>query len=132
MKEELFVSYELAKQLEEKGFNERCLAYYYHTKTFDQERRLNIAKFGTIVEPFAGEFIFVPMYQQVVDWFREKHNLHFYIDTTAVFDKMYPSQYRVYIKVPFQPFKWTTGYYYRGNTYYEALENAIKAAIKLI
>lgn len=65
-------------------------------------------------------------------WLRDIHNLHIYIDTTSVFDTMHSSKYKSFVKVPFQPFRWTTGHYYLGDTYEEALEKALLEALKLI
>lgn len=65
-------------------------------------------------------------------WLREKHNLNIYIDTTPAFDKFQPSKYRATVKVAFQPFKWTTAFYYLGDTYEESLEKGLQEALKLI
>lgn len=68
----LFVSWELSKQLKDKGFDEKCLGYYNWKGKFyfmtmglsnsDAEQALPE---GTVA---------APIYQQVVDWFREKHD----------------------------------------------------------
>ncbi|HEY9485219.1 MAG TPA: hypothetical protein VIQ04_01130 [Nitrososphaeraceae archaeon] len=65
-------------------------------------------------------------------WLRDKQNLHIHIDTTPVFDKTQASKYRAAVRVPFQPFRWTTGHYYLGNTYEQALLRGIHEALKLI
>ena len=90
--EEQFVTYEIALKLKELGFNKPCLASYYT----DDER--NYAKDGTYdcrqkisssidFDPFKEEFdnfyinsnetyyVSAPLWQQVIDWFREKYNL---------------------------------------------------------
>ena len=60
----LFVHYELALLAKEKGFDEECLAYW--DETFN---------FWLGGSGFSGDktLIFAPLYQQLVDWFREKH-----------------------------------------------------------
>ena len=90
--EKQFVTFEIALKLKELGFNKPCLASYYT----DDER--NYAKDGTYdcrqkisssidFDPFKEEFdnfyinsnetyyVSAPLWQQVIDWFREKHNL---------------------------------------------------------
>ena len=72
----LFIPYELALIAKEKGFNEDCLAYY------QDEGNLVCCDTNQV----KGEFIpykeqrdddsaTAPLYQQIVDWFREKHNI---------------------------------------------------------
>jgi hypothetical protein len=75
----LFVSYEISLKLKEKKFDKLCLAYYQHIKESIQNVSFIIGKrdkYTKIVEE-NGDVVFVsaPTYQQVVDWFREKHNL---------------------------------------------------------
>lgn len=68
----LFVSYEIAKLLKEKGFNESCIAYYETKVT------LNFldTHFGAIIPTNKDGFgVDAPLFQQVIDWFREKHNI---------------------------------------------------------
>lgn len=68
----LFVPYEIALKLKEKGFNEPCFGAYYQDdkelvplKWFDNNNlRVDLGK------------ITAPLYQQVIDWFRRKHRLH--------------------------------------------------------
>lgn len=55
----LFVPYEIALQLKEKGFNEDCFGCYYKDKTF-------------AYHPDSDVYVDAPLYQQVIDWFREK------------------------------------------------------------
>lgn len=72
--QELFVPYELALKLKEKGFNEPCLSYYFDdtlkhpselTTTESQDKCQYITTIG----------ILAPLYQQVVDWFRIKYTI---------------------------------------------------------
>lgn len=66
----LFVPYELAILAKEKGFNEPCLASYLNTKLRWHTDGLNNS------DQWLGKSITAPLYQQLVDWFREKHNIH--------------------------------------------------------
>ena len=69
--EKLFIPYELSLLAKEKGFDEQCLALYTYTKerilikTFIKQDEANLF--------FGG--ISAPLYQQIIDWFREKYNI---------------------------------------------------------
>ena len=65
--EEQFVTYEIAKILKEKGFNEPCFA-----------SQSNIVGFCIAYHPIndSNHFhIVLPMWQQVIDWFRNNKNI---------------------------------------------------------
>jgi len=72
----LFVTYEIAKQLKEKGFNEPCLAVYDITQGNEQTAKLHKHPAdcinGDSIHPAA---ITAPLYQQVIDWLFEKHRI---------------------------------------------------------
>lgn len=126
---DLFVSYEIAKQLKDKGFNEVCLGWFQfenygtevHTDKYWKEKLSGLD---------AEEFLNAPLYQQVVDWFREKKD----IQINIVWNKFYPNT----------PYEFEMRPTWRGEvlrpyglsgmsaTYYEALTRAIEEAIKLI
>lgn len=93
----LFVPYHIAKQLKEKGFNEPCLGTYLTEKSI-REGKLYPAEKDVDVTPQYDEdgyenfviiknsdcdgvpqYMSAPMYQQILDWFEEKHRL--YIET---------------------------------------------------
>lgn len=72
----LFVPYELAKQLKEKGFNEPCLGPHFDSKGkfFDSAFRKD--ENGNLKSCLHfSDTLFVPIYQQVVDWFRSEYNI---------------------------------------------------------
>lgn len=72
----LFVPYELAVKLKEKGFDEACIAYYDKVDKnklkpvpmTDEINSFHSNRYGKVM-------LSAPPYQQVVDWFREKHKL---------------------------------------------------------
>jgi hypothetical protein len=77
----LFVPYEIALILKEKSFDENCFAWYHCPTTYENEELnkytlkidrppLNLFKNG------GGTLLIAPLYQQVIDWFREKHKLN--------------------------------------------------------
>ena len=66
-----FIPYEQALELKELGFKEECLSYYegesfsYHLATMTS----------------GDDYIIpAPLYQQAFRWFREKYNLHHFIE----------------------------------------------------
>lgn len=78
---DLFVSYEIAKKLKDKGFNEPCFSYFGDGRLeIKDNRRASIYNYSSDIfdeeelkEPFL--IVLAPLYQQVVDWFREEHNI---------------------------------------------------------
>lgn len=129
----LFVPYEIAKKLKEKGFDENCLGYYRNdSKTiFFSEFEIN----NDFILKNNYRFI-APLYQQVVDWLRDKHKLYItiyrvrsyineshcwcldYINNEAKITKSYPID------------KSMVGV--KEKDYYTALTKAIEEALKLI
>ena len=97
--EKQFVTYEIALKLKELGFNEKCLASYYTDDErnydkgdiYDCRRKLSSS---IDFDPFKEEFdnfyinsnetyyVSAPLWQQVIDWFREKYNLDVYTEPT--------------------------------------------------
>lgn len=79
----IFVPYEIAKQLKEKGFNEPCWAWYNipdnNIRHCYSDQRSPITNsdedWNAKREKREVEIIGLPMYQQVVDWLFEKHKI---------------------------------------------------------
>ena len=104
MKEQ-FVTYEIALKLKELGFDEECLAFYSHEEVYP-DKDYNKTDFVLLSSKTRGElvghgsvrnFLFdwlkdndktsgelstlsnsvtAPLWQQVIDWFREKYDIH--------------------------------------------------------
>jgi len=111
----LFVSYELTLKLKEKGFDEECLGLYYKDGSF-------------AYNPDSDVFVGAPLYQQVIDWFREKHNIYIEIKLGIRNNLLYIGEiytirdtYKSNIKL--------TNYF---DSYYKALTEAIEETLKLI
>lgn len=107
----LFIKYEIAKQLKELGFNEKCLAFYYnynnHIDNINKDSKkleFSQCEWGDIknTEELAidynnlnssyyaiDNFISAPLYQQVTDWFRENHKIHIGIFTRSNFGSIH-------------------------------------------
>ena len=119
----LFVPYELALKLKEKGFKAKCFAWYDHYKDFyycdiDDDVSKNTKLTGKDKSCCTA-----PLYQQVMDWFRERHKimieLHWQEGTQNYsFCYGYKAGKWFFPKETFE--------------YYKALGKAIEEALKLI
>lgn len=72
--EEQFVSYDVAYKLKELGFNEPCISYYVNKK-FKLKIYLN-KDYNLNSDFIIGNLVATPLYQQVFDWFEDKHKLY--------------------------------------------------------
>lgn len=131
----LFIPCELAVIAKEKGFDEPCLAIYQKNKHLF---------LGECHGFNMGYDIYAPLYQQIVDWFREKHKLHICVD----FDKLKDNDdapdielYSFRINEVWSEGKDWSDYRYgfkhimvrhKQLSYYEALNKAIEEAFNLI
>jgi len=76
-----FVQYEEALELKELEFNEPCFAFFngkYHDWLIDDNNGLNSPTINPNKD--IGRCVKRPTYSQAFRWFREKHNLHSYIE----------------------------------------------------
>lgn len=116
----LFVPYKIAKQLKEKGFNEPCFLVYHDKKLLKLVSHVasNFMISTTTNKELGVNTFTAPLYQQVIDWFREKHHIHIQNDSLSY-------------TISGNSFKTIqSGIVYRS--YYEALTKAIEAALNLI
>jgi signal peptidase I len=137
--EEEIISFETAKLAKEKGFRVFCDNSYVDIGdkiVFRQSpiiNRVHFTKERNGNQIYEEEKIYYACTQSLLQkWLREIHNLHIYIDTIPSFYRTQGSKYKSSIKVPFEPFKWTTAHYYLGNTYENCLEKALQEGLKLI
>lgn len=133
---DLFLPYELALLARKKIFNEECLGYYC-----SKDREVYIGNID-VLPPFNFDIkskviINAPLYQQMVDWLREKHNLHITVIPLGSFlKKKTITMYDVYVN---------NNYMYadinldaKGDgipefkTYYDALNKGIEIALNSI
>lgn len=122
---DLFVSYEIAKKLKEKGFNEPCLAYTVTDNIRGDQTEM--FKDGAILRNSETPVTTAPLYQQVVDWFREEHNI---IPISKICSNNKYLNDVVKNNMEEETIFSTKSAYHK--TYYEALTKAIEEAIKLI
>lgn len=78
-----FVTHEIAVKLYEKGFDEPCIAHYTSAGDFRRSGGyLEVSQeFRAIKnsEVFVDGWVMAPLYQQVINWLREKHYMHVHI-----------------------------------------------------
>lgn len=111
----LFIPYELALLAKEKGFDEEVLRWWNKNKSITNSAGSE-----------GYERLKAPLYQQIIDWFRDKHKIVIqatYVGSTEYFDKFIPDIYALEIEENDDE----TTY-----NYYGALNNAIEEAFKLI
>lgn len=133
----LFVPYELALKLKEKGFDEECFARYnggefqltkhQNWNLYPNVYRIDVpnTKIG-LIKSGTPVIISAPLYQQVIDWFREKYKIHVAASSFPIYNGKYGYQYQR----AGTSYGWTP--HFEGNSYYEALNKAIEEALKLI
>jgi len=84
--EKEFVTYKIVKELKELGFKDECLGFY------DKDKVLHLISYGRVsynnthdsiaIHPHYRLVCSAPLYQQVIDWLRDIHNIGIYIDFT--------------------------------------------------
>lgn len=117
----LFVPYELAVKLQKKGFNEPCFATYNNLSNGIID--LLPKKYG---ENRMQSLVIAPLYQQVIDWFRENHG----IEILPQKGEDIPL-YKAWISKETSEGKQRQSVLV-NKTYYEAFNQAIEIALKLI
>ncbi len=127
----LFVSYEIAKQLVDNGFNEDCLAYYYVGMNPEKEKPCLL---NVLTKDFNrnGITFSCPLHQQAIDWFREEHGIYIEVLLANVFDINKGWKLNITETI------YETGKYcesmgmFLDNDFYIAREKAIEEALKLL
>ena len=131
MKEQ-FVSLAIAQQLKEKGFDQSCMAYVY---TGDTGTNVDQYVYGAISHDGNPRYenynapdmsYSLPLWQQVIDWLREKHD----IDVMIKQIKLDGTAYYKITKIETEDK--IKGYSDFCKSTYEAKEKAIKQALTLI
>ena len=73
--EKEFVPYQLSLDMKKLGFDEPCLAYYFHSEFSYWIMNSSSEYKHCANEYFNNNEVSAPLYQQAFRWFREKHNL---------------------------------------------------------
>ena len=121
-----FATYEIALKLKELGFDEECLAWYYLPANATNENDYILALDSETPENQVV-YIKAPLWQQVIDWFREKHNL--LISISRLNDNYVYGLFNIYRNCYVTSM--TIGEIREIRTYNEAREQAILKAIEL-
>lgn len=132
--ESLFIPYNLALKLKEKGFDEECLAYW--SEGFLYLKTSSGLEHGIKNQDLYHTKFLAPLYQQIIDWFREKHKIIPSVDRYLDKDKLY---YKAFIQ--YSNGSCSTALHsennpshssFAFNSYYSALTKALEEAFKLI
>lgn len=114
----LFVPYDIALMAKEKGFNEPCFGVY------NSKGELYIGtEYSSPQHHLTNAASQAPLNQQLVDWFREKHDIWIGMEFGSEFMPLYV------IGHDGSPRKIVNSF---GSSYYECLNYAIKEAFKII
>lgn len=128
----LFLPYELSKTLKRKGFNEPCIAYKWDdTYIHSQGIVANFENFHWTIRDLHNHNesptrISIPLYQQVIDWFRIEHKLFVSVEIGTQ-----EYSYFIYDIRRNESATGTKSLSYNGE-YYEAMDKAIEEALRLI
>jgi len=128
----LFVPYELALLAKEKGFDEPCLTNFNHNKNFDTRLISDVGFCDCANRNLHKGCVSAPLYQQIVDWFRDVHKI-------LILPDIYSRAYSHASASPNFVFKFkisdhVSGEWYckESKDYYQALNAALTEAFKLI
>jgi len=134
----LFVPYEIARQLKEKGFNEPCFLVYHDKKLVAIKDHVssNFLIPITTNKELGVKTFCAPLYQQVINWFRDTHKIYMSIFP----DYNSKDDYKTCWGFNIVQLEWgedkehhLASYDREYETLYnEALTKAIEAALKLI
>ena len=125
--EKEFVTHEIALALKELGFDEPCLAYFEDDEYYDLIHVCENQKEGNFIIESFQYGVKAPLWQQVIDWFREFKNIVMEVWYDNTQNDGFPWLYEIYINNKEHEHN---GSYY--NSFYEAREQAILKAIELI
>lgn len=122
MIQEVYVSFEVAKLLKEKGFDESCRTYYQDGKFVD----IVCTQFYQWNSKSLFGQISAPTHQMVMAWLREKYNIYISIWPDFPSDKNYKMYWCWSANILYDNCISVKGY----QCYIEIYENAVEAALK--
>lgn len=70
---QLFVPYDIALLARQSGFNDECFAAYHKNKLDSNEFKIDKAFYKN--DDFSDLIVTAPIYQQLIDWFRNDHQI---------------------------------------------------------
>ena len=117
-----YVSFEVAKLLKEKGFNEDCYTFYeYDNKEFYREERIPCCNSRS--DDYAA-----PTHQMAMKWLREVHKIFIYIEPFITTSGL--QGYKPYCTKIGGEFMWINPLRKYSNTSSDTYEEAVEAALK--
>lgn len=126
MIKEAYVSFEVAKLLKEKGFNEPCDNYYDQSSDEPQQLTLDEMYYSY------DEFTKAPTHQMAMAWLREVYNVFIYVEPFITTNGL--QGYKPYCTKIGGEFMWINPLRKYSNTssdtYYEAVEAALKYSLE--
>ena len=76
----LWVPYEIALKLKEKGFKDLCIYHYKRSQDFTKHSNVPTFEMKSAIggqnHNQLSSRVSAPLYQQVLDWFRERHEIY--------------------------------------------------------
>ena len=133
MIQEAYVSYEIAKLLKKKGFDEPTLAFYIPFEDGEVKFRIgSVETYFNTLENYPW-MVSAPTQQMACAWLREKHLIHIYAEYKAFFQEKPKKVY--YHWMPFVRTLPNCPIYNSGfpnylDIYCDSHEEAIEAALK--
>lgn len=123
-----FVTYEIALKLKELGFDEPCICGYNSYGALKNNLAMTHGELSDYISTDKYDVkVNAPLYQQVIDWFREKYNLNIIINANSMnsFTSMIYELDEDSCLISIIPYK-------QYSTYYEAREQVILKIIEII
>lgn len=82
MLDKYFVPFDRSLKLKEFGFDEECVAFYENNilKAIDQHWGMSFSGISKKSGDRVDDLILAPLFCQVFDWFREKHEYYIHIE----------------------------------------------------
>jgi hypothetical protein len=123
--EHLFLNKDLSLLATEKGYKGDYLAVYK-----DKTLHICVTSKDSYSHMHKGAgWVTAPLYQQIIDWFREKHDIHLFVELYTIEGKNVYAYTLISNKIPDEEVGTDNQY---SNSYYIALNEGIKEAFKLI
>lgn len=126
-----YVSFEVAKLLKEKGFNELCSRYY--NSQFDEMRTVGdicMMNWNSISINDEFYYISIPTHQVAIKWLREKYNIYICIQPDFPSTKDYKMYWCWSANILHDNCISLKGYQCYIETYEKATEEAIKYCLE--
>lgn len=87
MKEQ-FIPYEIAVQLKQLGFNQKCFGSYFQPNLTEIKYPSSFFRLNNSLN-MGNDACTAPLWQQAFDWFREEHDLDSCVSSEGIFGYAY-------------------------------------------